>query len=44
MSAPAAAGNWTERIRSGLHNLASRRGAALMQLPPGCQRDDSRLG
>ncbi len=34
---------WIDRLRSGLHELAGRRGPLLVQLPPDQQRDDARL-
>lgn len=34
---------WLERMASGLHELAGRRGPLLVQLPPTMDRDDERL-
>jgi len=34
---------WIERMTSGLHELAGRRGPLLVQLPPTMERDDDRL-
>lgn len=34
---------WVQRMLSGLHELAGRRGPLLFQLPPSMERDDERL-
>jgi uncharacterized protein YecE (DUF72 family) len=34
---------WTERVLSGMHNLAGKRGVLLVQLPPDMPRDLARL-
>ncbi|GAA3686072.1 DUF72 domain-containing protein [Arthrobacter ginkgonis] len=35
---------WIERIATSWHALADKRGILLVQLPPGMERDDTRLG
>lgn len=35
---------WVERLAAAWHTLGPRRGVVLVQLPPGLERDDARLG
>ena len=35
---------WIQRIMSSGHELADKRAVLLVQLPPGMERDDARLG
>jgi len=35
---------WIQRIKSSWHELADKRAVLLVQLPPGMERDDARLG